>query len=412
MDINWKKNTALFLAGQTLSLFGSMVVQYAILWHITLKTQSGTMMAIISFALFLPMFFISPFGGVWADRFNRKYIINISDGAIAAASLIVAVLIFCGIDNFGILLCCAIVRSFGQGVQMPAVGALIPQIVPKESLTKINGFQGSIQSLTMLSAPMISGALMSFAPLEVLFFLDVITAAIGISILFFFVKTPPMEKTETEGAAKGIEYFKDLKDGLNYIKKHGYIFALIIFNALFLIFAAPSALLSGLQVTRNFGNDVWRLTAIEMTFSIGMMTGGILIGIWGGFKNRIVTMAFATVLYGFGVMSLGLVHNFWIYIGIMAALGVTMPLYSTPAMVLLQSTVEPAFMGRVMSVLTMVQSVMMPMSMLVFGPVADKITIDFLMIGTGAVIALMGIPFIANKPLREAGAPRSMNSCP
>jgi DHA3 family macrolide efflux protein-like MFS transporter len=403
MEVNWKKNTALFLTGQALSLFGSMVVQYAILWHITLKTQSGTMMAIISFALFLPMFFISPFGGVWADRFNRKYIINISDGAIAAASLIVAVLIFFGIDHFGILLCCAVVRSFGQGVQMPAVGALIPQIVPKESLTKINGFQGSIQSLTMLTAPMLSGALMSFAPLEVLFFLDVITAAIGISILFFFVKTPPMEKAETEGGAKGVEYFKDLKEGLNYIKSRRYILGLIIFTALFLIFAAPSAFLSGLQVTRNFGNDVWRLTTIEITFSIGMMIGGIFIGMWGGFKNRIFTIALAAVLYGLGVISLGLVDNFWVYTGIMAVLGMTMPLYSTPEMVLLQSTVEPAFMGRVMSVLTMVQSVMMPAGMLIFGPVADKINIDFLMIGTGAVIGLTCIPLIANKTLREAG---------
>jgi DHA3 family macrolide efflux protein-like MFS transporter len=380
-----------------------MVVQYAILWHITLKTQSGTMMAIISFALFLPMFFISPFGGVWADKFNRKYIINISDGAIAFASLIVAVLIFSGIDHFGILLCCSIIRSFGQGIQTPAVGALIPQIVPKESLTKINGFQGSIQSLTTLSAPMVSGALMSFAPLEVLFFLDVSTAAISIIILFFFVKVPPVERNETEGESKGINYFKELKDGLNYIKKHGYIFAIVIFTALFLIFAAPSAFLSGLQVTRNFGNDVWRLTAIEITFSVGMMIGGVFIGMWGGFKNRIFTIALAALLYGFGVICLGLAHNFWLYTGIMAVLGVAMPLYTTPEMVLLQSKVEPAFMGRVMSVLTMVQSVMMPLGMLVFGPVADKVNIDFLMIGTGAVIALMSIPFIANKTLREAG---------
>ncbi|MDR0553630.1 MAG: MFS transporter [Treponema sp.] len=405
MDINWKRNTALFLTGQALSIFGSMVVQYAILWHITLKTQSGTMMAIISFALFLPMFLISPFAGVWADRFNRKYIINISDGAIAFASLIVTVLVFFGIDNFGILLCCAVIRSFGQGVQMPAVGALIPQIVPQESLTKINGFQSSIQSLTMLTAPMISGALMSFAPLEVLFFLDVITAAIGISILFFFVKTPPMEKAETESRTKGIEYFKDLKAGLNYIKRNNYILWLFVFSALFLIFAAPSAFLSGLQVTRDFGNDVWRLTAIEITFSIGMMIGGVLIGMWGGFKNRIFTMVFATVLYGFGVISLGLADNFWVYTGIMAVIGITMPLYSTPAMVLVQTTVESVFMGRVMSVFTMVQSVMMPLGMLVFGPVADMINIDFLMIGTGAVIALTSIPFIANKALREAGKP-------
>ena len=76
MEINWKKNTALFLIGQALSLLGTMVVQYAILWHITLRSQSGIMMTIFTIAGFLPMFFISPFAGVWSDRFNKKYIIN------------------------------------------------------------------------------------------------------------------------------------------------------------------------------------------------------------------------------------------------------------------------------------------------------------------------------------------------
>ena len=153
MQINWKKNTTLFLTGQALSLFGTMVVQYALLWHITLKSQSGTMITLFTIAGFLPMFFISPFAGVWADRFNRKYIINIGDGSIAFVSLIVAVCLIAGItgaESYGLLLFCALMRSLGQGVQMPAVGAFIPQIVPQEHLTRINGLQSSIQSLVTL----------------------------------------------------------------------------------------------------------------------------------------------------------------------------------------------------------------------------------------------------------------------
>jgi DHA3 family macrolide efflux protein-like MFS transporter len=165
---NWKKNTVLFLGGQALSMFGSMIVQYAIGWHLILKTGSGTMISLFAIAGFLPMFFISPFAGVWADRFNRKYLINISDGVIALASLIVAVLFFFGYEHIGILMACAALRSFAQGVQTPAVGAFIPQIVPAEHLTRINGIQASIQSLCMFAAPMASAALMSFAPLETL----------------------------------------------------------------------------------------------------------------------------------------------------------------------------------------------------------------------------------------------------
>ncbi|MDR2343471.1 MAG: MFS transporter, partial [Spirochaetaceae bacterium] len=391
--------TVLFLTGQALSLFGTMVVQYAITWHITLKTQSGSMMTLFTIAGFLPMFFISPFAGVWADRFNRKYIINIADGAIAFVSLLAAVFIMAGVDSIGILLFCAAIRSLGQGVQMPAVGSFIPDIVPQEQLTKINGFQSSIQSFITLTAPAISGAMMAFAPLETLFFLDVITALIGISIVLFFVKVPEKETPEH----KGTVYFHDLKEGMKYIRKHGYVLRMIILSAIFLFFFAPAALLTPLLVTRNVGNDVWRLSAIEIIFSIGMMAGGILIGVWGGFKNRIYTMTLSCGLCGVLAAGLGIAPNFLLYLVIMALLGISLPLWNAPSMVLLQTTVEPAFMGRVLSVFTMVSSTMMPLGMVVFGPIADTVSINTLLIGTGIVVALLCIPMITSKTFLEAG---------
>jgi DHA3 family macrolide efflux protein-like MFS transporter len=403
MSINWKKNTALFLAGQALSLFGTLVVQYAITWHITLKTQSGSMMTLFTIAGFLPMFFISPFAGVWADRFNRKYIINIADGAIALVSLLAALFIMAGIDSVGILLSCAVIRSLGQGVQMPAVGSFIPDIVPREQLTKINGFQSSMQSFINLTAPAVSAAMMALAPLETLFFLDVVTALIGIGIVLFFVKTPKKE-TPLSAETRGTAYFHDLKEGIKYIRKHGYVSRIIVLSAVFLFFFAPAALLTPLQVTRNFGNDVWRLSAIEITFSIGMMAGGLIIGLWGGFKNRIYTMTLSCGLCGLLAAALGLAPNFPLYLAVMAVMGLSLPLWNAPSMVLLQTTVEPAFMGRVFSVFSMVSSTMMPLGMVLFGPVADMVSINLLLVGTGLIITLLCIPLVTSKTLLKAGA--------
>jgi DHA3 family macrolide efflux protein-like MFS transporter len=382
-----------------------MVVQYAILWHITLKSQSGTMIMLITVAAFLPMFFISPFAGVWADRYNRKNIINISDGTIAFFSLVVAILLILGIDSYIILFFCTLIRSFGQGMQMPAVGAFIPQIVPQEHLTKINGFQNSIQSFVSLTSPMISGALIAFAPLQIIFFLDVITAIIGISIVLFFVRTPQTERIIHENSVgqKKINYFHDLKEGLIYIKKHAYILRMIIFTAIFLFLFAPCMFLTPLQVARNFGVEVWRLSAIEITFSTGMIFGGIMIGFWGGFKNHIYTMALSTAMSGILTIGLGITSIFWLYLFIMIVMGITLPLWNTPSTVLLQTTVETAFMGRVFSVFTMVTSTTMPLGMIIFGPFADIISIDILLVGTGILITLLSIPLITSKVLRNAG---------
>ena len=404
MDINWKKNTALFLAGQAVSLFGTMIVQYAITWHITLKSQSGMMMAVFTVAGFLPMFFISPFSGVWIDRFNKKYIINMADGATAFASLVVAIFLMLGFESYIVLLVCAVVRAFGQGVQTPAAGAFIPEIVPKEQLTKANGIQSSIQSFITLASPMAGGVLMTFAPLEILFFLDVVTAAIGICIVFFFVKVPQKEKLKTiTGEQTKTTYFNDLKEGFGYIKKHGFVLRMILLTSVFSILISPAAVLTPLQIARNFGGDVWRLSVMEILFSAGMMSGGLLIGFWGGFKNRVHTMAFACVLTGIHTIGLGLVRNYWVYIAIMAVMGMTVPLYNAPSMVLLQTKVEADYMGRVFSVFTMVTSVMMPAGMAIFGPLADIISINIILVLTGIGISLSSVIFVTSKTLLNAG---------
>lgn len=152
---NWKKNIIMFMLGQSLSLFGSTLVYYAVFWSLTLETQSGTMMMLLTIVGTLPMFFISPFGGVWADRYNKKHLINISDACIALVTLIMSITFFIGYNNVTLLLVCLLARSLGQGVQMPAVNALIPEIVPAEKLTKINGINGSLQSIMMIASPAI-----------------------------------------------------------------------------------------------------------------------------------------------------------------------------------------------------------------------------------------------------------------
>ena len=189
---NWKKNIIIFLSSQTISLFGSSLVQYAIMWHITLTTQSGMMMTLFILCGFLPTFILSPFGGVWADRYNRKVLIILSDGLIAVATLIMAIVFLMGYEAVWLLFAMSAIRAIGTGIQGPAVGAILPQIVPEDKLTKVSGTNGSIQAIIMFVSPMASAALLTMSSLEIIFFIAVVTAAIAIVTLLVFLKIPFM----------------------------------------------------------------------------------------------------------------------------------------------------------------------------------------------------------------------------
>lgn len=400
MNRNWKKDIILFLSSQTISLFGSSLVQYAIMWYVTMNTQSGVMMTVYIICGFLPTFFLSPFAGVWADRYDRKKLIIVADSAIALSTLILAIVFMSGYREMWLLFVVAAIRALGAGVQTPAVGAFLPQIVPEDKLTKANAANGSIQSIIMLVSPMISGALLTKASIVTIFFIDIVTAFIGISILIIFLRVEAHKKALENS---NLSYFEDMQKGINYIKGHHYVRNFFIFCAAFFFLFTPAAFLTPLQVTRSFGNDVWRLTAIEITFSIGMILGGIIMASWGGFKNRVYSMAFSSFVSAACTIALGIVPSFYIYLMFMGIFGIVMPMFNTPSTVLLQEKVEPDYLGRVFGVFGMISSSMMPLGMIVFGPIADMIRIEYLLIGTGSLLFILSFFLIKNKSLVDNG---------
>ena len=272
MNNNWRRNIILFEQSNYISFWiyaGSICnnLVYNIKYSVWCNDDY------INYLRLLPTFFLSPFAGVWADRYNRKLLIILSDSMIAAATLIIAILFIMGHDAMWLLFVASAIRALGGGIQTPAVNAFIPQLVPEEKLTKVNAVNSSIQSITMLIAPMISGALLTKASIEAIFFIDVITAAIAVITLFLFLKVPAHSKALEK---QTVSYFSDLGEGIKYIRNHTYVKAFMVFCAIFFFLAAPASFLTPLQVSRNYGEDVWRLTAIEIAFSVGMMLGGII----------------------------------------------------------------------------------------------------------------------------------------
>lgn len=397
---NWKKNTALFLIGQMVSLFGSGLVQYAIMWHITLETQSGIMMTIYIVAGFIPTFLISPISGVLADRYDRKKLIVLADSFIAASTLILALLFNAGYDSIWLLFAISAIRAIGSGVHSPAIGAVIPQLVPEENLTRVNALNNSLQSIVFLISPMVAAALLSVLELQFIFFVDVITAIIGISILLFAVVIPRHQRA-TEAIDVG--FYKDFRDGISYITNHAYLREFFLFCIVFFFLVSPLAFLTPLQVVRSYGDEVWRLSAVEIGFSSGMILGGMIMAAWGGFRNKIHTMALSTFITGLSTVVIGIKPAFLLYVLMIVVSGITMPFFGTPATVLIQKKVDPSYLGRVYSVYGMIHSSTMPLGMLIFGPLADKLDIEPMLIITGILMAGITFFLLKSKEMLKAG---------
>ncbi len=395
---DWKRKTAVFLSSQFISLFGSSLVQYAIIWHITLTTQSGVSLTISTLAGFLPQMVISLFAGVWADRYNRKLLIILADGLIASATLALAILFLLGYGELWLLYLILAIRSLGAGIQQPAVGALLPQIVPTDRLMKVNGINSTLQPILFIASPVLAGAMLSLYRLEYIFFVDVITAALAMGLLALL--RVPAHARATQKPATG--YLDDLVAGVKYIHQHRVLRALFAFFAAVHVLVAPAAFLTPLLVARSFGEEVWRLTANEVTFFVGMILGGMLMTAWGGFKNRFRTIGMGCVLLGLCFFSLGMARDFTLYLAFMFMAGLPLPMFNVPATTLLQEMVDPDYMGRVFSVNSIIMTAAMPAGMLLFGPLADVVSIELLLIISGLLMALPGVWLYFNRHLHIA----------
>ena len=379
------KKVAIFLAGQTITTFGSFLVQYAIMWHLTLETKSGLVLALAAVFGFLPQAIVSVFAGVWADRVNRKMMIIVSDATIALATLGLALLMSSGVDDLWLIFLVMAVRSVGAGVQMPAVSAILPQIVPADQLMRVNGINSSIQSSLGLLAPVAAAGVYSAMSLTGILLIDVATAIVGLTLLGF-VSVPTLARVASSDKPS---YFADLREGIRYIFGNDLVrWVMAIFGLVFLLIVAPSNL-SPLMVARNFGSEVWMLTALEISFGVGMLIGGVLVAVLASKLDRLSAMISSSILFGLLAIGMGFTTNLFVFYGLFFIVGVAVPAFSTSAMTLLQETVEPERQGRVFGFVGIVMAVAMPLGMAVLGPLADIFPVEALLIITGGMTVVV-----------------------
>ncbi|NLC89961.1 MAG: MFS transporter, partial [Clostridiaceae bacterium] len=436
----WQYVLTAFYSGQAASTLGTGLVQFALIWYVTFRTNSGLALTIMTIASFLPQLLIALLSGVWADRHDRRWVIILADGGIALASLIVALFFIKGYESIWLIFLVSAIRSLGGGIQGPAISALIPQIVPRENLVRSNGIYSTIGNIIQLLSPILGAAMVVMLPIWAIFMIDVGTAALA--ILIMLALPLPHQKTgdvanafginkqaadfdwgfpsaavEAESgddfslAAEDLEVaaFKpdeaflaasaelegssrigEFKAGLQYINGKPFIKKLMTVYAMFMILLAPIATLLPLFIRRHFGLEVWYVTAAQISLFAGMALGGLLVAAKGEFKSRIrtiravgIVLALLTlILAGLGIANINI---FIFFAMVLFFSGVAVPFYTTTINVLLQENVHKSFHGRVFAVLYMIGSAAIPLGTIIFAPLADIIQIEFVLFLTGSL---------------------------
>ena len=394
------KKAITFFISQAITLFGSQIVAFAIIWYITIETSSGLWVALLTVCSIVPQFLCSFIGGALADRFPRKSLIIGADAAIAIFTLALVLMmpLFPNGSSFRIaLLVIAALRSAAAGIQTPAVNSAIHLIVSPEKLMRANGINSTLQSIANFAAPAAAGAVMSLSNLQWALCIDIITAAIGISLLCFI--NIPSSKDENQGTRKeGL--FSDIVGGVSYAVKTKMVGGLLLLFGIFIFLSIPAGFLANLFVARSFGDSYSNLMLVEVVGFAGMLVGGLIMGSWGGFKDRFKTLLFSALLFGLCGVLMGLSKGFVAYLIMMLLYGIPLTAFQTATTTILQENVDTMLQGRVFGLLNSMFSGFLPIGMAVFGPMADVVSLRLLIVVSNIAIIIVCsvvIPYISKR---------------
>ncbi|QSQ99702.1 multidrug efflux MFS transporter Mdt(A) [Lactococcus garvieae] len=385
---NWRKNFYLFLIGQLLTGVTSMIVQYAIIWYLTLETGEESVLAIATLVGMLPMAILSPFVGPFIDRMNKKFLLIFYDAIVAVIAL---GLFIYGINNDAYPLWMVFVtigiRAVAQTAQMPTVQSIMPTMVPEAEITRVNGQFGIIQSLIFIVSPGIGAFMVAALPIHWVILLDVIGFILGAGMLLL-VKIP-----EVASQGEKISVVKDALEGFNILRENKPMWKMTLIGALFMLLFMPAMSLYPLVTTKYFGGTIVHAGWVEVLFAAAMLIGSFAVGIFGKTKDRMPWIIAAYLIVGLSIGGSGFLpgnmNGFWIFLVLNVFAGIVGQIYTTMNMAITQQSFEAQYLGRVMGIVSALMSIAGPVGLIFAAPVAESIGVQNMLViaGFGGILA-------------------------
>lgn len=360
-------------------------------------TGSSFLLGVVSSGFAVPLLGLSLFGGAFADRLERKYIIQFGQGMAALLSILIGVAIHLGVVTWQHLWLASIAQGSLFAFLMPARQAIIPQLVGQDKVSNAMALNAAAMSAMTLMAPALAGwAYAYLGPYNVYYIIS------GCAIAAFAL-SGMLPKTGTGAGRRPAPMLGDIVAGLVYIRRNGLVLTLLMMGLATSLLAMPFRFLMPLFVV-----DVYRMGPEAMGLLVTIMGGGSLAGSLfiasiGKTRNsrRGLLLIIGSFISGVALLLIAAVPLYAVAALLMVPLGLGDAGRRSLNQSLIMEEVEDSYRGRVMSVF-MLNFGLMPLGVLPAGSLAEffggQAVVGMLAV---ALLCVTGYVFLTQRRLRE-----------
>lgn len=390
----WKARFFTIWGGQAFSITGSQLVQFALIWYLTVDTGSATVLATAAMVGTLPQVILGPFVGTLVDRWNRRRIMLLADSTITLFTILLALQFALNDVAVWHIYVVMFVRSLAGSFHGNAMSASTSLMVPVEHLTRIQGLNQMLNGgLNVVSAPL-GALLLGILPIQSVLLIDVGTALLAILPLSF-IRVPQPERLAGGKGPEGAQatIWQDFQAGYRYFLSWPGLLLVGLMTVGINFTVIPAYSLLPLMVREYFGGNVVQLSWVESAMGIGIIAGGAWLGFWGGFKRKMLTSMLGLMGMGVGTLMMAIAPPSALLMAVAAALcvGIMTPITMGPFYAVIQSVVEPDMQARIITLLSSVGGGMAPIGLMIAGPVADHAGIKTWFFLGGILCVLMSV---------------------
>ena len=395
------RNFRLFYSGQAVSLIGTWIQQIAMSWLVYRLTGSAFMLGIVGFVGQIPGVFITPFGGVAADRWNRHHMVIFTQACAMLQAFALAALTLSGAIRVWHILVLSAFVGIVNGLDVPARQSLLGDLVErKEDIGNAIALNSTTFNAARLIGPAVAGFLIALVGEGVCFLLN------GISFFAVLAALLAMRFPRRPARPPGAPVLAQMREGVRYAFGFPPIRAVLLFLALVSFIAQPYMVLMPIVATRVLHGDAHTLGTLMAATGLGALAGAIYLASRStvvGLGRALLAGAF---LFGAALVAFGFSRSIWLSFPLLVLVGVGMMVHTAASNTILQTIATDGMRGRIISLYSLAFLGTAPLGSLYAGSLAARAGAPVTIV-IGGVVTLVAATYFATRlaVLREQVMP-------